>query len=222
MQSENLGMVTHAPRVLSYAFLTTFILSECHHRSLLYLKKALTDMLFRSKRSIGRFSVHGWCVILASNSDLRTTKTIYTIENDIFLRPKLFNKENKNKQNTLTRLSMSKNLLHRWQNTHRHQGHRKHKDLSTIEINRKGYMYFRSHPVKMPSSKRTKWSSPNFLYWITHETNGGGVKFGSLERESVRWPQIFILFSERYYNSQWIKNKFSRFSISDFLIHDLF
>ena len=30
-----------------------------------------------------------------------------------------------------------------------------------------------------------------FLYWITHETYGGGVKFGPLERELVRWPQIF-------------------------------
>ena len=28
----------------------------------------------------------------------------------------------------------------------------------------------------MVSSKRTKWSSPNFLCWITHETYGGGVK----------------------------------------------
>ena len=77
-------MVTHAPRVLSYAFLTTFILSECHHRSFLYLKKALTDILFQSKSSIGRFSVHRWCVILASNSDLRTKKTIYTIEKTSF------------------------------------------------------------------------------------------------------------------------------------------
>ena len=84
-----LGMVTHAPRVLSYAFLTTFILSEYHHRSLLYLKKALADFLFQSRRSICRFSVHRWCVILASNSDLRTKKTIYTIENDIFSCPKL-------------------------------------------------------------------------------------------------------------------------------------
>ena len=92
-----LGMVTHAPRVLSYAFLMTFILSECHHRSLLELKEALADILFQSKRSICRFSVHRWCVILASNSDLRTKKTIYTIENDIFLCPKLFNKKNKNK-----------------------------------------------------------------------------------------------------------------------------
>ena len=56
VQSENFGMVTHAPRVLSQAFLTIFILSECHHRSFLYLKKALTDILFQSKRSIGRFS----------------------------------------------------------------------------------------------------------------------------------------------------------------------
>ena len=79
-----LGTVTHAPRVLSYAFLTTFILSECHHRSFLYLKKALTDILFQSKSSIGRFSVHRWCVILASNSDLRTKKTIYTIEKTSF------------------------------------------------------------------------------------------------------------------------------------------
>ena len=71
---NSLGMVTQAPRVLSYAFLTTFILSECHHRSLLYLKKALTYILFQSKRSIGRFSVHRWCVIFASNSDLRTKK----------------------------------------------------------------------------------------------------------------------------------------------------
>ena len=140
-------MVTHAPRELSYAFLTTFILSECHHRSLIYLKKALTDILFQSKRSIRRFSVHRWCVILAGNSDLRTKKTIYTIENDIFSCPKLFNKGNKDKENTLTKLSMSKTLLHRWQNTHRHQGHRKHKDLSTIQINTKGHMYFRSHPV---------------------------------------------------------------------------
>ena len=53
-----LGMVTHAPRVLSYAFLRTFILSECHHRSFPYLKKALTDILLQPKRSIGRFSVH--------------------------------------------------------------------------------------------------------------------------------------------------------------------
>ena len=52
----------------------------------------------------------------------------------------------------------------------------------------------------MASSKRPKWSSPKVLYWIMHETYGGGVKFGPLERELVRWPQIFILFSERYYN----------------------
>ena len=38
----------------------------------------------------------------------------------------------------------------------------------------------------MASSKRPKWSSPNFLYWIMHETYGGGVKFGPLERELVR------------------------------------
>ena len=168
-----LDMVTHAPRVLSYAFLTTFILNECHHRSLLYLKKALTDILFQSKRSIGRFSVHRWCVILASNSDLWKKKTIYTIENDIVLYPKLFNKENKNKYNTLTKLSMSKTLLHRWQHTHRHQGHRKHKDLSTIQINTKGHMYFRSHPVIYSglNSDRTSlsiaWCSSDFgvLCW---------------------------------------------------------
>ena len=50
----------------------------------------------------------------------------------------------------------------------------------------------------------------------------GGVKFGPLERELVRWPQTFILFSERYFKSPWIKNKILRFSTSDFLIHDLF
>ena len=68
----------------------------------------------------------------------------------------------------------------------------------------------------------TEMVIPELLYWITHEIYGGGVKFGPLERELVRWPQIFILFSERYYNSPWIKNDFLRISISDFLIHDLF
>ena len=68
----------------------------------------------------------------------------------------------------------------------------------------------------------TKMVIPELLYWITHEIYGGGVKFGPLVRELVRWPQIFILFSERYYNSPWIKNDFLRISISDFLKHDLF
>ena len=55
-----------------------------------------------------------------------------------------------------------------------------------------------------------------------HETYGGGVKFGPSERELVQWPQIFIPFSERYYDSPWNKNKFLRFSTSDFLIYELF
>ena len=33
----------------------------------------------------------------------------------------------------------------------------------------------------------------------------GWVKFGPPERELVQWPQIFILFSESYYNSPWNK-----------------
>ena len=55
---KNLGMVAYAPRVLSYAFIRTFTLSKSHHRSLLYLKKALSDISFQLKRSIGRFFVH--------------------------------------------------------------------------------------------------------------------------------------------------------------------
>ena len=46
----------------------------------------------------------------------------------------------------------------------------------------------------MASSKRPKWSFLNFLYCIAHENYGGGVKFGPIERELVRRPQIFIFF----------------------------
>ena len=58
--------------MISYGILKTFILSKSHHRSLLNLKKALNDIhfFFQSKHSIGRFSVHRECVILASTSDL--------------------------------------------------------------------------------------------------------------------------------------------------------
>ena len=40
----------------------------------------------------------------------------------------------------------------------------------------------------------TEMVIPELLNWIMHEIYGGGVKFGPLERELVRWPQIFILF----------------------------
>ena len=49
----------------------------------------------------------------------------------------------------------------------------------------------------------------------------GVVIFGPPERKLVRLPLIFILFSIRYNNSRLNKNKFLRFSMSDFFINDL-
>ena len=49
----------------------------------------------------------------------------------------------------------------------------------------------------MASSKRPKWSSPNFLYWITYETYGGqGFRFfsrlvGRSDPWSEKWWVIF-------------------------------
>ena len=51
-------MVANAPRVLTYAYLRSFISSKGHYRSLIYLKKALNDSLFQLEGSIGRFAVH--------------------------------------------------------------------------------------------------------------------------------------------------------------------
>ena len=56
-----------------------------------------------------------------------------------------------------------------------------------------------------------------------HEIYVGGVRFGPPERKLVQLPQIFIIFSKRYYDSPSNqKNKFLRFSTSDSFIYNLF
>ena len=44
------------------------------------------------------------------------------------------------------------------------------------------------------------FTSLRFILSFARNMWGGG-KFGPPERELVRWTHIFILFSERYYNS---------------------